>query len=51
MLDLANPELRWADMARSMGVEACRVTTAKSFASAFEAATRQKGPFLIEAMI
>ena len=51
MLDLTNPELRWADMARSMGVEACRVTTAESFASAFEAATRQKGPFLIEAMI
>jgi acetolactate synthase-1/2/3 large subunit len=51
MLDLANPELRWADMARSMGVEACRVTTAEAFAAAFEAAGRQTGPFLIEAMI
>lgn len=51
MLDLANPELRWADMARSMGVEACRVTTAEELAAAFKAATRQKGPFLIEAMI
>ena len=51
MLDLANPELRWAEMARSMGVEACRVTTAEALATAFDAAMRQKGPFLIEAMI
>lgn len=51
LLDLANPELRWAEMAHSMGVEACRVTTAEELAAAFDAAARQKGPFLIEAMI
>ncbi|MET3597932.1 acetolactate synthase-1/2/3 large subunit [Mesorhizobium shonense] len=51
MLDLANPELRWAELAQSMGVEARRVTTAEDLSSTFEAATRQKGPFLIEAMI
>lgn len=51
MLDLANPELQWADMARSMGVEACRVTTAEAFSRAFDAAVGRKGPQLIEAMI
>jgi acetolactate synthase-1/2/3 large subunit len=51
MLDLANPELQWADMARSMGVEARRVRTAEEFAAVFDAAKRQRGPFLIEAMI
>lgn len=51
MLDLADPELRWTKIAGGMGVEACRVETAEAFVAAFQNAIRQKGPFLIEAMI
>jgi acetolactate synthase-1/2/3 large subunit len=51
MLDLSQPELRWTDLARSMGVEAVRAETPAQFQAALDAAKRHKGPFLIEALI
>jgi acetolactate synthase-1/2/3 large subunit len=51
MLNLDEPALDWVMMARGMGVEAARATTAEEFASLFKAALGRKGPFLIEAAI
>jgi acetolactate synthase-1/2/3 large subunit len=51
MFDLRNPELRWTDLARGMGVEGERVETADDFAKAFADAMRQRGPRLIEVML
>ncbi|SIQ09522.1 MULTISPECIES: acetolactate synthase large subunit [unclassified Bosea (in: a-proteobacteria)] len=51
MLNLDEPALDWVQMARGMGVEAARATTAEEFADLFRAALARKGPFLIEAVI
>ncbi|HET7085856.1 MAG TPA: acetolactate synthase large subunit [Rhizomicrobium sp.] len=48
MLSLADPPLDWVDLAKGMGVEGARVTSVEEFSKLFSAATRQKGPFLIE---
>ncbi|MDP3319141.1 MAG: thiamine pyrophosphate-dependent enzyme, partial [Bosea sp. (in: a-proteobacteria)] len=51
MLNLDEPALDWVAMARGMGVEAARATTAEEFAKLFKGALGRKGPFLIEAVI
>jgi acetolactate synthase-1/2/3 large subunit len=51
MLNIDEPALDWVMMARGMGVEAARATTAEEFVSLFKAALARKGPFLIEAAI
>ena len=51
MFDLRNPELRWCDLARGMGVEAERVETAEDFTRAFADAMKQRGSRLIEVML
>lgn len=51
MLDLAHPQLDFVQLARGLGVEATRVETIEAFESAFEAAMRSPGPFLIEAAL
>ena len=51
MLNLDEPALDWVALARGMGVEAARATTAEDFAKLFKGALSQKGPFLIEAVI
>ncbi|MEL5879023.1 acetolactate synthase large subunit [Cereibacter sphaeroides] len=51
MLDLDRPTLDWVNLARGMGVEAARATTAGTFHDLLQAACRHKGPFLIEAII
>jgi acetolactate synthase-1/2/3 large subunit len=51
MLNLDEPALDWVAMARGMGVEAGRATTAEEFAKLFRGALSRKGPFLIEAVI
>lgn len=51
MLDLHNPELDFAAMARGMGVNAARAETTSQFATAFAAALSQPGPHLIEAVL
>ena len=51
MLDLENPALDWTLMARGMGVEAVRVSTAEDFVRQLRAGLSADGPFLIEALI
>ncbi|HEV7260164.1 MAG TPA: acetolactate synthase large subunit [Bosea sp. (in: a-proteobacteria)] len=51
MLNLDQPALDWVSMARGMGVEAARATTAEEFTKLFKGALGRKGPFLIEAVI
>jgi acetolactate synthase-1/2/3 large subunit len=51
MLDLHDPTLDWVRLARGMGVEAVRVSTARAFAVAFSAAVARRGPWLIEAAV
>jgi acetolactate synthase-1/2/3 large subunit len=51
MLDLTNPELNFVDMAKGMGVNGWRVTTAEEFEKCFSTAMRERGPHLIEVML
>src|ERR1700761_6371202 len=51
MLDLHDPSLNWAYLARGMGVEAVQVDTRRGFGAAFQSAMKGKGPFLIEAIV
>ncbi|WP_028601479.1 acetolactate synthase large subunit [Ottowia thiooxydans] len=51
MLDLDNPALDWTMMARGMGVEAVRVSTAEEFIRQLRVGLSTRGPFLIEALI
>ncbi len=48
LFDLARPTLDWIKLADGMGVEGTRVETLEGFADAFRAASRRRGPFLIE---
>src|SRR5690606_6333517 len=51
MLTLDEPALDWVSMARGMGVEAGRAETVEDFIRLFDGALRQRGPFLIEAVV
>ncbi len=51
MLDLRNPELRWTDIAKGMGVPAWRVRTVEEFVVALQKSLATPGPSLIEAMM
>ena len=51
MLDLTNPDLGWLDLAKGLGVNAWRATTADEFNSALAASLATPGPSLIEAVI
>jgi acetolactate synthase-1/2/3 large subunit len=51
MLDLSNPVIDFAALARSVGVDGQRVTTAEDFTRAFGAAMSEPGPHLIECVI
>jgi len=51
MLDLANPEIDWTQLAEGMGVEASRATTVAEFDAQMDSAMKQRGPRLIEAVI
>lgn len=51
MMDLGRPELDWVSLAKGMGVEGVRVTSAEAFNDAFAASMEHDGPFLIEAMV
>ncbi len=48
MLSLDRPALDWVQMARSMGVDACRVTDCDALAAALEDSVSDAGPRLIE---
>jgi thiamine pyrophosphate-dependent acetolactate synthase large subunit-like protein len=49
--DLSKPELKFAEMARSMGVEAVRVEREEEIEPAIRQALAHKGPFLIDVVI
>jgi acetolactate synthase-1/2/3 large subunit len=51
LLDLSNPNLSWADIARGMGLQASTVETVEALDSAFAEAMTHKGPSLIEVML
>jgi thiamine pyrophosphate-dependent acetolactate synthase large subunit-like protein len=49
--DLAQPEIQFADLARSLGVAAVRVETVDQIAPAITQALEHEGPFLIDLVI
>jgi acetolactate synthase-1/2/3 large subunit len=51
MLDLSNPVIDFAALARSVGVDGQRVTTAEDFTRAFGTAMSEPGPHLIECVL
>ncbi len=51
MMDLGRPDIDWVSLARGMGVEGERVTTAERFNDVFRASLGRNGPFLIEASV
>jgi len=51
MFDLGDPDLRWVDLARGLGVEAARATTMEACADLMRSSFAREGPFLIELMI
>jgi acetolactate synthase I/II/III large subunit len=51
LFDLSRPELSFTHLARGMGVDATRATTAEDFTSQLDAALETPGPSLVEAMI
>jgi len=50
MLEIGRPNLDWVELARGMGVPACRVTRAEDFHEHFSRAMAEPGPHLIEAV-
>ena len=51
MLHIGNPDLDFVDIARGMGIEAVRATTAEEFCTAFATAMAEHGPRLIDAVV
>jgi acetolactate synthase-1/2/3 large subunit len=51
MLDLSQPELDFAALARGMGVSAARATTAEEFTTELERALAEPGPHVVEAVL
>lgn len=51
LLDIDRPDIDWVALARGLGVEATRVTTAEAFDDVLLAAMRERGPRLIEAVL
>lgn len=49
--DLSRPDLAFADMARAMGVAACRVERQEQIEPAIREALAHKGPYLIDVVI
>ncbi|MET0292010.1 MAG: acetolactate synthase large subunit [Steroidobacteraceae bacterium] len=51
LLDIDKPDIDWVSLAKGMGVEALRTTTAEAFDDALAAALKRRGPMLIEAVL
>ena len=51
LFDLSRPDLDWVGLARSMGVEGARATTAEEFSRGLERGLGESGPFLVEAVL
>ena len=50
-LDIGSPDMDFVAMARGMGVQADRATTAEAFTTLFKQAMAQRGPRLIDAIV
>ena len=51
MLDLSRPDIDFVSLARGMGVDASRATSAEDFTAQFERAVAEPGPHLVEAVL
>ena len=51
MLDLSNPDIEWAGLGRSLGVESSQPETLDAFLAQFRDAMSQSGPRLIEVVL
>jgi len=51
LFELSRPDLDWVGLARSMGVEGARATTAEELARGLERGFRESGPYLVEAVL
>jgi acetolactate synthase-1/2/3 large subunit len=51
LFDLSRPDLDWVGLARSMGVEGVRATTAEELARGLERGFLESGPYLVEAVL
>lgn len=51
LMNLTGPTLGWVSLSRGMGVPAVSVNTSEEFAKAFQAALKEQGPYLIEAVL
>jgi acetolactate synthase-1/2/3 large subunit len=51
MLNIADPDINWVQIANGFGVEAARAETMERFAALFAHANTRRGPFLIELVI
>lgn len=51
LFELSRPELDWVGLARSMGVDGVRATTAEEFARGLERGLAEPGPYLVEAVL
>lgn len=51
LLDIDHPEIDWVSLAKGLGVEAVRVSTAEAFDDVVAALLRRRGPQLIEAVL
>jgi acetolactate synthase-1/2/3 large subunit len=51
LFELTRPDLDWVALARSMGVEGVRATTAEELARGLERGFRESGPYLVEAVL
>jgi acetolactate synthase I/II/III large subunit len=51
LLDIDRPDIDWVALAKGLGVEAVRVSSAESFDDALAAMLRKRGPQLIEAVL
>jgi len=51
LLDIDKPDIDWVSLAKGLGVEAVRATTAEAFDDALAALMKRRGPALIEAVM
>lgn len=51
LLDIGDPALDWVSLARGMGIEGSRATSAEQFDDLLAAALKERGPRMIEAVI
>ncbi|MCK7468323.1 MAG: thiamine pyrophosphate-dependent enzyme [Desulfosudis oleivorans] len=51
LMSLDSPPLDWVSLSRGMGVPAASVATAEAFIAEFQAALKEPGPYLIEAIM